>query len=325
MRTKFTFLVTALVILASAQAAMAQQEAPLVGFLAPANQSVLANRYTAFRDKMRALDYVEGHTIRYAYRYSERDNRRLVALAAELVQLQPKVIVTTGTPATRAARRATRTIPIIMVGGDPVMTGMVKSLARPGGNITGQTPFPGPEFYGKRLAILKETVPAVMLVGALFVPTTIFHQRSLRALRDSAPKIGVTILPLPISKPDDVKGALEIIKRDRAGAFFYMGSPMIASRIKEMIAFALDNRLPHMCGRAKSVRQGCLIAYSTKFEDIYRRLALYADKILKGANPAEMPVQQPTEFDLTVNLKTAKALGIIIPPSILLRATEVIE
>ncbi len=325
MNRTITAVATAFVILVSAYSAEAQQKAPLLGFLSSGNEPFFASRYAAFREKMRGLGYVESRTIRYAYRYGEGKNHRLAGLATELVRLEPRVIVTIGTPATRAAQKATRTIPIVMSGGDPVWSGLVKSLARPGGNITGHTVYPGPEFWTKRLAILKEAAPATTRIGLLYVPANGFHQLSLRTVQASAGKIGVTILPLAITKPEDVKGALEAITRERAGAFFHFGSAIIGTRFKRMIAFALDHRLPFMCTRALWVRRGCLIAYSVNFDDLYRRMAISTDKILKGANPAEMPVQQPTKFDLAVNLKTAKAIGITVPPSILLRATEVLE
>ena len=325
MTRMIAFLAATLVIAASAYPAHAQQQAPLLGFLSSGTESFHAGRYAAFRDKMRELGYVEGRTIRYAYRYGKGNNKRLAGLAAELVRLEPKVIVASGTPSTRAAQKATSTIPIVMSGGDPVRSGLVKSLARPGGNITGHTVSPGPEFYSKRLQILTEAVPAAKRIGVLYIAGNSFHQLSLRAVQASAGKIGVMILSLAVTKPEDVKGALDVIRRERAGAFFNMGSSILGSRMKEMLAFALDNRLPFMCTRARWVRQGCFISYGVDFHDMFRRKAIYADMILKGANPAEMPVQQPTEFDLTVNLKTAKALGVTVPPSILFRATEVIK
>ncbi len=321
---QIVILFTTFAILVSAYPAHAQQKAPLLGFLSSGKESTHAGRIAAFREKMRGLGYVEGRTIRYAYRYAKGKNHQLAVLAAELVRLEPKVIVTIGTPATRAAKKATRTVPIVMSGGDPVRSGLVKSLARPGGNITGQT-VPGAEFYSKRLQILTEAVPAAKRIGVLYVAGNSFHQLSLRVVKASAGKIGVMILPLAVTKPEDVKGALDVIRRERAGAFFNMGSSILGSRYDEMIAFALDNRLPFMCTRARWVRQGCFISYGLNFQDMFRRKAIYADKILKGANPAEMPVQEPTKFELAVNLKTAKAIGTTFPPSILLRATEVIE
>ncbi len=297
MTRMIAFLAATLVIAASAYSAHAQQQAPLLGFLSSGTESFQAGRYAAFRDKMRELGYVEGRTIRYAYRYGKGNNKRLAGLAAELVRLEPKVIVASGTPSTRAAQKATSTIPIVMSGGDPVRSGLVKSLARPGGNITGHTVSPGPEFYSKRLQILTEAVPAAKRIGVLYIAGNSFHQLSLRAVQASAGKIGVMILSLAVTKPEDVKGALDVIRRERAGAFFNMGSSILGSRYDEMIAFALDNRLPFMCTRARWVRQGCFISYGVNFLKLFRRKAIYADMILKGANPAEMPVQQPTEFD----------------------------
>jgi putative ABC transport system substrate-binding protein len=329
------FLAATLAVAASASPAHAQQKAPLIGFLSASKESGGHSAwYAAFRDKMRGLGYVEGRTIRYAYRFANGKRDRLPALVSELVRLDPSVLVTTGTPASRAAKAATSTIPIVMSVGYPVRAGLVRSIARPGGNITGMTvlpgpefygKLPGPEFYGKRLEILMEAAPSLSHIAVLLIRNHHAHALSLRTLEEVAEKTGVTILPLPVAKPEDVTGALETIRRERADAFLIMGSPLFGSRIKQMAAFALNKRLPFMCTSPWQVRQGCLIAYGVNNFALYRRLTGYVDKILNGASPAEMPVEQPTEYDLAVNLKTARAIGINVPPSILLRATEVIE
>ncbi len=325
MTRMIAFLAATLALAASASPAHAQQNAPLIAFISAGKESAHGPWYAAFRDEMRGLGYVEGRTIRYAYRFADGKRNRLPALVAELVRLVPRVLVTTGTPPTRAAKAATSTIPIVMSVGYPVRTGLVASIARPGGNITGMTVLPGPGFYGKRLEILKEAAPAASRIAVLSVRNNVSHEVSLRAVQASAAKIGVMILPLAVAKPEDVTGALETIRREQAQAFMYMGSPLFGSRMKQMVAFAIDNRLPFMGTSPNQVRRGCLIAYGVNNRALYRRLTTYVDKILKGAAPAEMPVEEPTAFDLTVNLKTAKALGITFPPSILLRATEVIE
>ncbi len=308
-----------------AKAQKAGKDTPLVGLLGQGSQSTHAGRFSALRKKMRKLGYVEGRTIRFAYRYAEGRNDRLPALAVELVRLKPDVMVTTGTPSTRAARKASHTIPIVMHAGNPVRSGLVASLARPGGNITGLTVFPGPEFYCKRLEILRETIPSARRIGVLYILNNSSHALSLKAVKICAAKIGVTILRLGARKAEDINKALAKLKSERAEGFLHFGSALIGTQMKGVIAFALKNRLPFMCTSARWIRQGCLISYGVNFHDLYRLMAIYVDKILKGAKPGDLPVEQPGKFNLEINLKTAKALGITIPADVLFRADRVIK
>ena len=324
---RIAFIVAALVILAAAHPAVAQtaKDMPVIGILgqgSPDNHSV---RFGIIRKTMRDLGYVEGQNVRFEIRYAEGKKAQIFALAAELVRLEADVIVTTGSPSTRAVGKASGTIPIVMNAGNPVESGLVASLARPGGNITGLTVVPGPNFYCKRLEILKEAVPSAARVGVLWVPANSAHPPSLKAVKACAPAIGVTLLPQAVGKPADVEKALAMLRQQRAGSFLYFGSGLIGSQRKRIIAFARNDRLPLMSTRGVWVRAGAFISYGADLRDISRRKAIYIDKILKGANPAELPVERPTKFELVVNLKTAKAIGVTLPPSILLRATEVIE
>jgi len=312
-------------IAAGSAAAEDARQAPLVGFLGQGGEATHAGRFGAFREEMRELGYDEGRTIRYRYRYAYGNHDRLPALAAGLVGEKPAVILTTGTPSTLAARGATSTIPIVMHGASLVRNGIVASLARPGGNVTGLTVLPGAAFYCKRLEILIETAPAARRVGVLHVLGNPSHAYFLKTIKPCARKRGVTIIGLGVRRPDDIAAALARLKAARGEALLYFGSPMFAAGAKRRIRFGIENRLPILCTRTIRVRQGCLVSYGVNFFSLYRQMAVYVDKILKGAKPADLPVEQPPRFDLAVNLKTAKALGLKIPASILLRANKVIE
>ena len=327
MRTKFTFLVASLIILSFAGPATAQtaKDIPMIGILGQGTPDNHSSRFKIIRKTMRDLGYIEGRNVRFEIRYANGKRKPLFALAAELVRLGADVIVTSGTLSTRAARKASGTIPIVMNAGNPVKGGLITSLARPGGNITGLTVFPGPNFYCQRLEILKEAVPSALHIGVLWVPANSSHQLSLKSVKACAPGMGLKLLPQAVAKPADVEKALASLTRERADAFLYFGSGLIGSQRKRMIAFARTNRLPLMSTRGVWVRAGAFISYGADLRDISRRKATYIDKILKGANPAELPVERPTKFEMVVNLKTAKALGLTVPHSILLQATEVIE
>lgn len=298
---------------------------PLIGFLGQGKAKTHAGRFGAFREQMRELGYEEGRTIRYLYRYAGGRYDRLPALAAALVRHEPAVILTTGTPSTLAARAVTSTIPIVMHGANLVRNGIVASLARPGGNVTGLTVLPGQKFYCKRLEILIETAPTVHRVGVLHVLGNPSHAHYLEIVKGCAAKRGATIIGLGLRRPADMPAALARLTAERGEALLVFGSPLLATRTKQAIRFSIANRLPFLCTRTTRVRQGCLVSYGVNFFSLYRQMAVYVDKILKGAKPAELPVEQPLRYDLAVNLKTAKALQITVPRSILLRANKVIE
>ncbi|PYN83227.1 MAG: ABC transporter substrate-binding protein [Candidatus Rokuibacteriota bacterium] len=285
--------------------------------------------YAAFRDPLlemlRDLGYVEGQSITFEYRRSEGRSERLPDLAAELVRLKVDVIVSYGTPATRAAQQATTGIPIVMVGiGDPLRTGLVASLGRPGGNITGNTIL-GPEIVTKRLQLLKEAIPKLSRVTLIYNPTNPSNALNLQELRAAAPTLGVTLQSVKVSRPDEFEGAFAALTTERPDALIVTADPLHQLHIKQIVAFTAKRRLPAMYQEQENVIAGGLISYGPSIPEFFRRAAVYVDRILKGAKPADLPVEQPTKFELVINLKTAKALGLTIPQTLLLRADQVIE
>lgn len=297
---------------------------PRIGFLGAASVSADTTRIQAFRNGLVELGYVEGRNISIEYRHAEGKLERLPDLAAELVRRKVDVIVAAGLPAARAAKQATMTIPIVMTGGDPVRTGLVASLARPGGNVTGLADATV-EVSTKRLELLKEIVPTLSRVAILWNaanPTNPFQVRDTQAV---APALGVTVHPVEVDGVDDFQRAFAAIARDRADGLLVPGHPMFYSHRKRLTDLAAKSRLPTMYSRRDYAEDGGLIAYGDNFADMYRRLAAYVDKILKGVKPADLPIEQSTKFELVINRKTAKALGLTIPPSLLLRADQVIE
>ncbi len=329
MTRTLAFLVTAFAFLAFAHPATAQQTGKVwrIGFLTSGSGEPFKDWLSAFRQGLRELGYVEGKNIVIEERYGKGRSERMPELAAELVRLKADVIVTHGGRwallADRAAKKAGRTIPMVFaVDADPVRRGIVASLARPGGNITGLSDAHS-DLVPKRLELLKEVVPSASRVAVLWNPR--FGAGQLKTLQAVAPRLGVTLLPITFAKPEDVEPAFAALRRARPDALNVFGYAFIARNRKRITDFALGNRLPTIFTIERNVLAGGLMSYGTTLTDLYRRAATFVDKILKGAKPAEMPVEQPTRFYLTVNLKTAKALGITIPRSILLRADRVIE
>ena len=320
--SRFTLVVTlALPLLAAPLAALAQQPAktPRIGLL----------DYAAFweplRQGLRKLGYVEGQNIAFEYRPTEGRRERLPDLAAELVRLKVDVIVTFGTPATVAAKQATTTIPIVMVGtGDPLRTGLVASLARPGGNVTGNTIL-GAELSGKRLELLKEALPKVSRVALLWNPTNPNQVVHFEDIQVGARALGVTVQSVKVSSPDEFESAFAAMMRERPDALYMTADPMHQFHVGRIIDFAAKSRLPAMYQVPENAVAGGLMAYGASLPELFRRAALYVDRILKGAKPPDLPVEQPTKFELVINLKTAKALGLTIPPSLLLRADHIVE
>ena len=278
------------------------------------------------RQGLREHGYVEGQNIAIEYRFSEDRNDRLPALAAELVAMKVQIIVASGTPASFAARDATSTIPIVMGGiaADPVATGLITSLARPGGNITGMSMM-SPQLVGKRLELLKATLPRLARVAVFWNPPNPAYGPILNELEAAAPALRLTLLRVEVRIPGDFEGAFETAVRQRAGALVAPGDPLVANRPKMLADIALKHRLPTIMDNKEFVLAGGLLSLGLDLVDSYRRAANHVDKILKGANPAELPMEQPSKFDLAVNLKTARALGVTIPPSVRLQATHVIE
>ncbi len=278
-----------------------------------------------FVQALRELGYVEGKTIIMEYRWSAGNVDRLREHAAELVRLGVHVMVTGGPVATRAAKDLTRTIPIVMARDiDPVGDGFVASLGRPGGNITGMTDL-SRELSGKRLELLKDTVPGMSRVAVLLNPTEVSAARQLRDTEDAARVLGLQMQSLEVRGLDDFASAFAAARTGRADGLIVLAGPVIADYRAQLVDLAAQSRLPTMYWERAFAEAGGLMSYGASDHDIYRRAATYVDKILKGAKPADLPVEQPTKFVLVLNLKTAKALGLTIPPTLLFQADEVIQ
>src|SRR5713101_4555321 len=287
---------------------------PRIGFLAVGSREGRAFLIEGFRQGLREKGYVEGQ------------NDRLPALAAELVDLKVKLILASGSPASFAAKEATRTIPIVMgsLAANPVETGLIASLARPGGNITGMTEMAS-QLSGKRLELLKQTVPNLSRVAVFWNPPNPAYGPVLKELEAAAQTMGVQIQRLEVRVPEDFEGALVAATRQRAKALFVPGDPLVTNRPTMVADLALKYRLPTITDFRELPEAGGLLSFGPDLVDSYRRAASHVDKILKGANPADLPMEQPTKFDLLVNLKTARTLGLTIPQSVLVQATRVIQ
>jgi len=296
---------------------------PRLGLLMPGSASGYASRLEAFRHGLRDLGYVEGRTITLEYRFAEGQADRLPALVAELVRLPVDVLVVNGTVAIRPAQHATTTIPIVMVAADPVGAGLVASLARPGGNSTGLSMMI-PDLSGKRLEILKEAVPTLSRVAALW------HRDApvgpyLTETQAAAQALGLQLQALAVQSPAEFAQAFAAMTRAHADALVVIPSGLFFSHRRELAELAVQHRLPAMFLEREFVDAGGLMAYGPSLSDLSRRAATYVHKILQGAKPADLPVEQPTKFELVINLKTAKELGLTIPPTVLFQADEVMK
>jgi len=309
--------------------AAAQQQTqtmPRIGVLTSGSLASDAAWIEAFRQGLRALGYVEGHSISIEYRYGEGKTERYPALVTELVQRHVAVLVVGGATATRAATQVTTLLPLVMTNvTDPVALGLVASLARPGGNLTGVSNL-APELGGKRLELLKELVPQLARVAALGDPSSPSHAPQWRETERAARAFGVQVQAWEVREPHpDFAGAFAAITRSRADALITLSQPLIEVYRQQIVDFTATQRLPAIFHRREFVDAGGLMSYAANAADLYRRAATFVDKILHGAQPAELPVEQPVKFDLVINLKAAKALGLTVPPGILLQATEVIQ
>ena len=295
-----------------------------IGFLSPsssADPSIL----DAFREGLREVGYAEGHNITIASRWAEGKYDRLPGLAAQLVGLKVDIIVATAVPAIRAAKEATRTIPIIMaVVVDPMATGLVASLARPGGNITGLSSM-APQITGKQLEMLKEVVPKASLVAVLWNPANAGNAPQIQQAQDAARALGVRLQPLGARGSSEIDSAFATMTSAQVGAVIVLVDAMLLDHRTQIADLAARRRLPAVYGLSDHAEAGGLMAYGPNRLGIVRRAATYVDRILKGAKPGDLPIEQPTKFELVINLKTAKALGLTIPPSLLQRADQVIE
>jgi len=321
--------VLAVSLLAAPLAADAQQagKVPRIGFLGVTSPSDRPPLLDAFRQRLRELGWVEGQNIVIDYRYAEGRVGRLPDLAAELVRLKVDLIVASaGTQVATAAKNATETIPIVMIAvRDPVGTGLIASLARPGGNVTGVSGYAGLETVAKQLELLKETVPKIRRVAILSNPANAYHQLAIREVNVAARSLGVQLQLLEARGPNEFDGAFAAMAKERVGALLVLSDVIFNSHRTRLADLAARSRLPAAYGNRESVEGGGLISYGPSFLDLHRRAAAYVDKILKGAKPAELPVEQPTKFELVINLKTARALGLTIPLSLLRQADELIQ
>ena len=278
-----------------------------------------------FRQGLHDLGYIEGRNIAIEYRSAEGDFDRLRQAARELASLPVNILVVYGSSATRAARQATSTIPIVMIGvGDPVRARFVTNLARPGGNVTGTTSL-GPELVGKRIEILKECVPGLARVAFLWNPDNDSNLAFLEELIIAVPALGLQLISVPMRTSEEYEGAFAAMMQRQPNAFVTQNDPLILQHIGQIIDFVAEHRLPAMYQAKENVEAGGLMAYGATLSDLFTRSAWYVHRILQGAKPADLPVEQPTKFELSINLKTAKALGIEVPPALLARADEVIE
>ena len=314
-----------LCIASSAALAQERKTIPRVGFLSASSAQGDSDRLAVFRGELQQLGYADNKNILIEYRFADGKVERLPELASELVRLKLNIIVTAGNEAVQAAKGATQTIPIVMAfSGDPVGAGFVASLARPGGNITGLSRV-NVELTGKRLEILNETVPSANRIAVLFNPEGRVPVLALKEARAAAQKLGLQIQALEMQAPQDVESAFRSAARERAGAVMTLPGGFTGFYRARIVNLAAQNRLPGMYNNSRFVEDGGLMSYSSDTREEFRRAALYIDKILKGAKPADLPVEQPTRFEFVINLKTAKQIGLTIPPNVLARADRVIR
>ncbi len=310
---------------------VAQQQVKVwhVGFLSTQRRpnSIESHAYGAFVQGMRELGYLEGKNLVIEWRFADNKLERLPGLAGELVQLKVDVIVTGGTPAASAAQKATATIPVVMgSAGDPVGSGLIKSLARPGGNITGLTNI-SVDLSPKHLEMLSNMVPKLSRVAVLLNPNNQSNASTLKGIQAAAQKINKTILPVEARTPQEIENAFSVMSQEHAGAVIVAQDALFAvvGQRRQIAELAMKNRLPSIGAGREYAEDGGLMSYGANFRSIYLRAATYVDKIFRGAKPADLPVEQPTKFELVINGKTAKVLGLTIPQSLLIMADKVIE
>jgi putative tryptophan/tyrosine transport system substrate-binding protein len=322
-RREFVLLLAGAMI--AARALRAQQKAlPVIGILGPTSPGPFAGFVAAFHQGLSETGYVEGQNVAIEYRWAEGRYDRLPALAADLVARKVDVIVAPGSPLALAAKNATSTIPIIFTGGDPVAEGLVDSFARPGGNLTGVT-FMNVELMPKRLELLSELVPQAGVIALLVNPNNSNADPTIRDVQEAARAKGVQLRVLRASTESEIDAAFTTLVQIQAGALILGADPFFGQRRDQLVALAARHAVPAIADWRGFAAAGGLISYGTSFTDSVRQVGMYAGKILKGTKPADLPVQQPTKFELVVNLQTAKALGLTVPQIILARATEVIE
>src|SRR6266550_1075687 len=317
----------AIVFLTTVHPTNAQQPAkvPRIGYLSALSPAAVSDRMAAFRRGLRELGYIEGKNIVIEYRWAEGKTERLTHLVTELVRLKVDIIVTAGPATIRPAKKSTATIPIVMAfDNDPVGSGFVASLAHPGGNITGLSTL-SPEISGKQLELLQETVPRLSRVAVLGTSSQPANPQMLREAELAAGALAVQLQYLEVRALKDIETAFGEASKWRAQALLILSNPVFTSQRKQIADLAVKSRLPAMHRDREFVETGGLMSYGPNIADLFRRAAVYVDKILKGAKPADLPVEQPTKFEFVINLKTAKQIGLIVPPNVLARANRVIR
>jgi putative tryptophan/tyrosine transport system substrate-binding protein len=306
-------------------AASAQSKIPRIGFMGNSTAALEANLVDAFREGLREHGYEEGRNIVIEYRWADGKYDQFPALVAELIAAKVDAIVTAGTPAALAVKRATTTVPLVMVAvGDPVGTGLVPSLARPGGNLTGLSSI-APDLEGKRLQLLREVVPALSHVAMFINSLNSFHVSSMRQARAAAQAMGIKLQLHDIRKSEDLDDAFAAIRKERPDALLILADRVFLHNRERMMDFTKEQRLPNVNAYKELVEVGGLMSYGPSYEDMHKRAAIYIDKILKGAKPADLPIEQPSKFTFIVNLKAAKALGVTVPSQLLGLADQLIE
>ena len=308
-------------------AAHAQQPAkiPRIGFLGNSTATMESNLIEPLRDGLRELGYEDGRNVIIEFRWADGKYDRFPALIAELLAAKVDVIITAGTPATLAIKKATSTVPLVFIAvGDPVGTGIVPDLGRPGGNITGLSSI-APDLEGKRLELLREVVPKLSHVAFFLNPANAFHTVSMRQARVAAQSLGIKLQSMEVSKSEQLDGAFASIVKEKPDALLILADRVFLHNRKRMMEFAIQQRLPSVNAYRELVEAGGLMSYGPSYEDMHRRAAVYVNKILKGTKPADLPIEQPTKFTLLINLKTAKTLGLTVPPTLVARADELIE
>jgi putative tryptophan/tyrosine transport system substrate-binding protein len=328
MRKKVIGFTLCAMLLALSFPAEAQQpkKVPRIGYLEFGSAAPGTPLLAAFRQGLREIGWIEGHNIAIEVRYAEGKHDRLPELAADLVRLQVNLIFASTTPAALAAKQATTTIPIVMgFVADPVGSGLVANLARPGGNITGWTHLAGLELNAKRLEVLKDAAPRATRIGALWNPANPVHRPGLKELEVAALTLKVQLHPVGVQDPKEIESAFSVLAQKHVEALTVFPDGMFFAERRRIIDLAAKSRLPAMYGITDLVEPGGLMAYGVNLLDLYRRGASYVDKILKGAKPADLPVAQPTKFEFVINLKAAKQIGLTIPPNVLARADKVIK
>jgi ABC-type uncharacterized transport system substrate-binding protein len=324
-KTFFGLALCSLLALCTSAQAQQPKKVPRIGFLSSVSPSSVSPRTKAFRQGLRELGYIEGKNIVIEWRFAEGKTDRLKEFAAELARLKVDVIVTGGPAVNRPAKEATVTIPIVLgFDNDPVGNGFATSLARPGGNITGLSTY-YPEISGKQLELLKEIIPRLSRVAVLGNSIQPGNPQALRETELAAAALGLQIQYLDVREAKDIEAAFRAAGKDPVGAVLVLGNVVVTAHPKQFVELAAKSRLPAMYWSPEFVEAGGLMTYSVNIPDLFRRAATYVDKILKGAKPADIPVEQPTKFEFIINLKTAKQIGLTIPPNVLARADRVIR